>query len=318
MKISKLQPKKAIAIVGPTATGKTKLAIRLALAFKGEIVSADSRQVYRGMDVGSGKDLHEFKVKNSAGKLVKVPYHCIDVVSPKTEYNVAKWLKAARKAIADIQKRGKMPIVVGGTGLYVQALVEGYSLAFVAPDAQLRMQLEKKNIKELKLILRKLDPGVNDLPENKRYLVRYIETLQNSGKTLHELMVREGSDIDWLVIGIDKPREEINRRIDGRLKQRIADDSLVEEVMRLHDQGLSWKRLERFGLEYRFVSRYLRGEYDRPTMLSLLATAIHQFAKRQMTYLRRWEKQGRAIVWVKNYGEAKRTVGKWVIRKWMK
>lgn len=292
----------------------------MALALNGEIVSADSRQVYRGMDIGTGKDLNEYTVetKDKSGKKrrKKIPYHCIDIVSPKTEYNLAKWLKAARAATDDIISRGKLPIIVGGTGLYVQALVEGYSLAAVKPDARLRLQLEKKNIRELMALLETLDPSARSLPENKRYLVRYIEMVRQSGQTLHELLKKEGSDIDWLVIGIQRPRAEINRRIDRRLLRRINDHNMIEEVMRLHDRDkVSWKRLEQFGLEYRFISRYLRGEFDQATMLALLATAIHQFAKRQMTYLRRWEKQGREIVWVRNYGEAKRVANKWLQKK---
>ncbi|OGF28654.1 tRNA (adenosine(37)-N6)-dimethylallyltransferase MiaA [Candidatus Falkowbacteria bacterium RIFOXYC2_FULL_47_12] len=297
---------KLLVIVGPTATGKTKLAVRLAVQFNGEIVSADSRQVYRGMDVGTGKDLREFRINLS------IPYHLIDIVSPKTEFNLAKYLKLAKRAIADIQTRGKLPILVGGTGLYVQALVDGYALSGVGPDKDLRARLEKQTISELQKQLKKLDPDFSDSIDNKRYLIRYIEMLKQTKKPLAQILQKQGSGYDSLVLGLSFPREEINKKINKRLRQRIEREGMMEEVKNLHAQGVSWKRLESFGLEYKFVSQYLQGKLERNDMIAKLAIAIHQFAKRQMTWLRRWERQSQNIYWVQTHSDAKKLVQKWL------
>jgi tRNA dimethylallyltransferase len=293
---------KLLVIVGPTATGKTKLAVKLSAQVNGEIVSADSRQVYRGMDVGTGKDLKEYNT---------IPYHLIDVVSPKTEFNLAKYMKLAKRAIADIQARGKLPILVGGTGLYAQALVEGYALSGVGPDKKLRANLEKKSVAELQSQLKKLDPNFSAEVKNKRYLVRYIELLKQTKKPLAQVLQKQGSGYDVLILGLSLPREELNKRIDKRLWQRIAREGMIAEVENLRAQGVSWKRLESFGLEYKFVSQYLQGKLPKDEMIEKLAIAIHQFAKRQMTWLRRWERE-RKICWVGNYGEAKKLVKEWI------
>jgi len=309
---------KLLVIIGPTATGKTKLAVKLASVFSGEIVSADSRQVYKGMDIGTGKDLHEFKLQvtsnnpeASGQKIVKIPYHLIDVVLPKTEFNLAKYVKLANKAIRDIQDRGKLPILVGGTGLYAQAVVDGYNLSGVKPDIKLREELEKMSIDKLQKLLQKLDNNYNRNLNNKRYLIRYIEIGEQTGLPVKKLLIKQGSSYDSLVLGINFPRETINKRIDKRIIQRIENEKMVEEVERLHKEGVSWKRLENFGLEYKFISQYLQGKLERDEMIEKLKIASHQFAKRQMTWYRRWEKQGREINWIKNYTEANRLVKIW-------
>ncbi|MFA5318280.1 MAG: tRNA (adenosine(37)-N6)-dimethylallyltransferase MiaA [Patescibacteria group bacterium] len=320
---------KLLAIIGSTGTGKTKLAVRLAHAYNGEIVSADSRQVYRGMDVGTGKDLKDFRFQIPARLLAaagrarsdlrfkNIPYHCIDVVSPKTEFNLAKYIKCAHRAIRDVQSRGRLPILVGGTGLYAQAVVDGYDLTDVKPDKKLREKLEKMSIEKLQKLLQKLDRNYDGDLSNKRYLIRYIEMVKQTGEPVKKLLAKQGSKYDCLVLGIKFSREVINKRIDKRLAQRIEQEGMIEEVERLHKEGVSWKRLESFGLEYKFVSRFLRdsrlrGNDDKTEMIEKLKIASHQFAKRQMTWYRRWEKQGREIKWVDNYKKANKLVKDWI------
>jgi len=307
--------KKLLGILGPTATGKTKLAVKLAAKFNGEIISADSRQVYKGMDIGTGKDLKDFRFKISDFRFKKIPYYCIDIVNPKTEFNLAKYLKYAHKAIKDIQARGKLPILVGGTGLYLQAVIEGYNLSGVKPDRALRASLEKKSINELRKLLQKLDKNYDGNLDNKRYLIRYIEMVKQTKLPLKKLLTSSGNKYNCLILGINFSREEINQRIDKRLIERIENQGLIKEVERLHEEGVSWKRLESFGLEYRFVSQYLQGKLTKVEMIEKLAIAIHQFAKRQLTWFRRWEKQGRSIKWIKNYAEARRLAKAWLENK---
>ena len=292
-----------ITILGPTASGKSSLGIKLAREFNGEIVSADSRQVYRSMDIGTGKDLNEFRI---------IPYHLIDIVSPKTDFNLAKYLKLAKRAIADIQRRGKLPILVGGTGLYFQAVVDGYSLSAVKPDKKLRAELEKKSVLELEQMLKKLDPGFQADEKNKRHLIRYIEVVKQTKQPLIQALTKRGGDYSCLVLGVTLPRHKLNEKIDGRLIRRLEREGLIEEVVRLRKSGVTWRRLLSFGLEYAFVSRYLRGELNRNELAEKLAVAIHQFAKRQITWLKRWERQGREIVWINTYDQARRLVKEWL------
>ncbi len=307
--MKKNKSNKLLVILGPTASGKTKLAVKLAAKLSGEIVSADSRQVYKGMDIGTGKDLKDYFIRIPN---IKIPYHLIDIVSPKTEFNLAKYLKLATEAIADIQARGKLPILVGGTGLYLQAVVEGYNLGGLKSDKKLRASLEKKSISQLQKLLHQLDKSYNGDLTNKRHLIRYIEMVKQTKLPLKKLLTTSGSKYDCLILGINLPRAEVNKRIDRRLIDRIEKQGMIEEVERLHQEGVSWQRLENFGLEYKFVSQYLQGKMDKEEMIAKLAVASHQFAKRQMTWFRRWERQGREIKWIKNYQEAKVLVKDWI------
>jgi len=312
---------KVIVILGPTATGKTKLAVKLAAKFNGEIISADSRQVYRGMDIGTGKDLREYRFKIyppasapsasdwragdlrfKKSKIKKIPYHLIDVVNPNQKFNVAKYKKLALKAISDIIARGKLPIIVGGTGLYLSALIDNYDIPKVKPNMKLRKKIEKMDIMEKIKLLKKLDPMALKFMDvkNPRRITRALEVCL-AGYQFSEMRQKKTPPFNFIVVGIKFPREIINQRIDKRVDERLQE-GMVNEVKRLHQNGVSWQRLDDFGLEYRYISRHLRGQYSKEEMVKLLKIAIHQFAKRQMT----WFKRDQRINWVKNYQEAEK------------
>ena len=309
--------KKIIVILGPTASGKTKLAVELAEKFNGEIVSADSRQVYRGMDIGTGKDLkdyrleipnpndqlpNKFKIQNSKLKIIEIPYHLIDVANPKEQFDLAQYQKMAFRAIDDILKRGKLPILAGGSGLYLQAVVENYKLSEAKKDLALRKKLEKLSAAELFNKLKKLAPKMavklnQSDKNNKRRLIRYLEIVGQD----HNFKSRAGKrKYNALIIGVNFSRDILKQRIFKRLLERLKEQNMIGEVERLHEQGLSWKRLEEFGLEYKFIALYLQGKLQYEEMVEKLNLAIYQFAKRQMTWFKRWEKQGANINWVKD------------------
>lgn len=290
--------KKVVAIVGTTASGKTKLGVAMARKFNGEIISADSRQVYKGMDVGTGKDLVEYK-KKEKNKIVKIPYHLIDIAEPKDKFDLAQWYKMAQAALEDITARGKLPIVVGGTGLYVQALVDGYNLSEIKPDEELRKKLEKRSKEELLKKLEKINLSFvkklnNSEKNNKRRLIRYIEIFTQGGNSTKV----KNDKYEFEIIGVTFSKEELKKRIYKRLVDRLEREGMIEEIKFLHKQGLSWERLESFGLEYRFISQYLQKKLDYEEMVNKLFVATCQYAKRQMTWLKRWEKQGAKIDWL--------------------
>ncbi len=290
---------KLIVILGPTATGKTPLGVALAKKFNGEIVSADSRQVYKGMDIGTGKDLAEYG---------KVKYHCVDVVKPNTKFNLAKYKKLALKAIADIHSRGKIPFLVGGTGLYISAIVDNYQIPKVKPDKLIRKKLDNLSLKQKQNMLKKMDKQAfkNIDLKNPRRLDRALEVCL-SGQKFSKIKKKNKSLFDILQLGLTFPREKINQRIDQRVESRLKQ-GMIKEVKKLHEQGVSWKKMEEFGLEYRFISRYLRNIYDKQEMKIKLKTAIHQFAKRQMT----WMKRDKKIHWIKNKAQAEGLIKKFL------
>lgn len=301
---------KIIVILGPTASGKTSFGVWLAKKINGEIISADSRQVYKGMDIGTGKDLDEYKVKSIKSKVKNIEYHLIDVVSPKTEFSLAKWLKLAHKAIRDIIARGKTPIIVGGTGLYLQALVDGYNLSSAKPDKKLRTKLEKKSLKELLEIIKKADykkwKSLNESErKNKRRLIRYIEVAkENKGERAE---VKKG-EYKFLLIGLTYPKEILWQRIYKRLVERFEKEDMIGEVKRLRKNGLSWKRLESFGLEYKYISLYLQKKLTYDEMVEKLFIAIRQFSRRQTSWFKRWEKMGANIHWEKNIKKTEKLI----------
>jgi len=283
---------KIIVILGPTASGKTKLAVDLAVKFNGEIVSADSRQVYRGMDIGTGKDLGEYTV----------PYHLIDVVSPKIRFDLAKYQELAFKAIDDILRRGKLPILAGGSGLYLQAVVDNYKLSDVKNNLALRKSLEKLSAAALFSKLYKLSPKLaaklnNSDKNNQRRLIRYLEILGQDENFKNRKGRRK---YDALLIGVKFSKGILEQRIFKRLLSRLKEQNMIGEIENLHQAGLGWKKLEEFGLEYKFIAQYLQNKLTYEELVKNLSIAIYQFAKRQLTWFKRWEKQGAKINWLKD------------------
>ena len=287
----------AICILGPTASGKSRFAVELARRFDpvAEILSADSRQVYRKMDIGTGKDLSEYG---------NVPYHLIDIADAGEKYNIFRYQRDFAAAYADVKKRGKTAIICGGSGLYIESVTRGYFLHDVKPDIELRNSLEKESLERLKQILRQLKErrGAklhnNTDVDTKKRAIRAIEIEKFAAE--HELNVKENLTLPQKVcyMGIEVDREERNRRIDERLHRRL-DEGMVEEVKALMDSGLSAEDLIYYGLEYMFITLLLIGKMGYGEMVEKLAVAIHQFAKRQMTWFRGMERKGIEIEWIK-------------------
>jgi len=273
-----------ITILGPTATGKTNIAVKLAVDFNGEIISADSRQVYIGMDIGTGKDLDEFRKS-------KISYHLIDITDPNEEYNLFRFSKDFYTAFEQIKSNGKMPILVGGTGLYLSAVLQSYHLAAVANKNI--DELNALNSEELRELLIKLKPKLHNVTDlkSKNRLVQAVLVELARNKSATEL-----PQLNSLTIGTKQSREETKKRITQRLKNRLAE-GMIEEVEALMSKGVSKDKLDFFGLEYRFVSQYIHGKLNYNDMFQKLNSAIHNFAKRQMTWFRKMEREGVEINW---------------------
>jgi len=306
--------KKLIVILGPTASGKSELAIKLAKKFNNEVISADSRQVYKGMDIGTGKVTPDTKNSSnfSTGQAKKkyifthkgIPHYCIDVASPKRKFTVIQYRKLALRAINKILKRGKIPILCGGTGFYIQAVVDGIVIPEVKPDWKLRKKLEKKSTEELFEILKKLNPkrAKKIDKKNPRRLIRAIEIILKTKKPVPTFK-KKTLHYPVLMIGIKKSTEELKKLIKKRLLKRF-ENGMIKEMKKLRKSGLSWKRLEEFGLEYRWIARYLQNKISKKEMIEKLQKDIEHFAKRQMT----WWKSDRRIFWIKNYKETEKLV----------
>lgn len=308
LKILQKKPK-ILVILGPTSSGKTGLGVKLATELNGEIISADSRQVYRGMDIGTGKDLGEYKV---GGR--KIPYHLIDVASPKIRFNLVKYQQLAFKAIESVLKKERLPIIVGGSGLYLQVLVDNYQLSTARPKAAQRAGLEKLSAPELFKRIKKIKPEFavrlnNSDRNNARRLIRYWEIIKSGGL---EKIGKKESPYNWLLLGLTWPDKVLRERIVQRLLVRLQKEGLIAEVKKLNREGVSWRRLKSFGLEYKFISQHLLGELSYEEMVEKLSTAIYRFAKRQKTWFKRWEKQGAKIKWMKNLEQAEREIEKWL------
>ena len=281
-----------IAVLGPTASGKTALAVRLARKIGGEIISADSRQVYRGMDLGTGKDLSEYGCNGDA-----VPFHLIDICDPTEEFSVFAFQQRFIDCFRDISARGKMPFLVGGTGLYLDSVLRGYRMAPVPLNASLRERLTGYDMESLRryfLSIQRDAHNSTDLLERER-LIRAIEIAEFSRD--HPTAALQSIQIEPLVIGICLEREELRRKITLRLQTRLQA-GMIDEVKRLHDRGVNWERLESFGLEYRYISRYLQHKISHEEMFQILNTRIRQFAKRQETWFRGMGKKGVPIHWI--------------------
>ncbi len=275
-----------LVIIGPTASGKTRLGVELARHLNGEIISADSRQVYRGMEIGSGKDLVEYG---------EIPYHLIDIVDPGYEFNVFQFQRRFLEADAAIRERGKLPILVGGTGLYLDSVLSGYQLTAVPENLLLRKELADQPLDLLVDRLRQANPRLHnstDLLDRNR-LLRAIEIAEFEKSAPPEPL----PEFHTLIMGIRWERAQLRERITSRLRQRLGE-GLIEEVERLHDEGISWEQLDFYGLEYRYVARHLQGELTKNDLFQKLNSAIHDFAKRQDNWFRRMERHGIVIHWL--------------------
>ncbi len=288
--------KQMITILGPTASGKTSLAAALAADIGAEIISADSRQVYRRMDIGTGKDLNDYVVDGR-----KIPYHLIDIAEPGTKYNLFQYQHDFMRAYTDITGRGVTPVLCGGTGLYIEAVLKGYRLAPVPENKELRARLEGRSLAELTEMLVELKRKNGSTMHNKtdvdtaKRAIRAIEIETFNGE--HPQEAAEIPPIDNTIIGVDIDREERRRRISQRLRQRL-DEGMVDEIRSLLDSGVAAEDLTYYGLEYKYVTEYVTGQLTFEEMFSRLEIAIHQFAKRQMTWFRGMERRGFTIHWI--------------------
>lgn len=285
---------KILVILGPTASGKSDLAVKIAKKFKGEVVSADSRQVYKGMNLGAGK-ITKTEMDN-------IPHHLLDVADPKKVYSVAVYQKTAHQTISEILRRGNLPIITGGTGFYIQSIVDNISLPEVPPNTKLRKELEKKSIIELFKILQKLDPKRAQMidSQNPHRLIRAIEIAKYLGQVP---TLKKEQKYEALQIGIQTDPATLEKKINLRLKKRLKQ-GMVAEVKKLHTSGVSWKRLESFGLEYTFIARYLQNKISQQEMEEKIIKDSLKYAKRQMT----WFKKDKRIIWVKNPKEADKLI----------
>lgn len=279
---------KLVVVAGPTASGKSALGIALAQAFSGEIVSADSRQIYRGLDIGSAKV--------TPAERALVPHHLLDVADPREVYTVARFQQEAIRAIDDILARGRQPFLVGGSPHYIQAVVDHLDIPPIPPQPELRAQLEARPLEELLVELERLDPASAAAVDhrNPRRVIRALEVCLATGRPFSEQRGVAAPLYNCLQLAIDWPRAELYARIDRRVDERM-EQGMVEEVRRLLSEGISHERLEAFGLEYRFISRLLRGEFaSESEMVQRLKFAIHDFTRRQLTWLRKDQR----ITWI--------------------
>lgn len=289
--IAQKQADEIITVLGPTATGKTRLAVRLAKDLDGEIISADSRQVYRKMDIGTGKDLSDYTINQQT-----IPYHLIDIAEPGTEYNVAQYQQAAYQAIDSIRARHKEVILCGGSGMYIESLLNGFRLSPITRDEKLYAELNAKNDEELIQLLQSFRTLHNhtDTCERRRLIkaveIEYYYQQHPEWKDLTR-------KIPSLIIGLTSDRDFIRKKITQRLQERLQS-GMIEEVEQLIKQGVNTEQLLRYGLEYKYLTRYISGQIDRDTMFEKLEIAIHQFSKRQMTWFRGMERRGFTIHWI--------------------
>ncbi|PKH05759.1 tRNA (adenosine(37)-N6)-dimethylallyltransferase MiaA [Moritella sp. Urea-trap-13] len=284
-----------IVVLGATASGKTRLGVDLAKQLNGEVISGDSRQVYTGLDIGSGKDLAEYG---------DVPYHLIDIIEPGKEYNAFQFQRDFFKAFTDINQRNKLPLLVGGTGLYIDAVVAGYEFVQVDKNITQRVQFAEMALADVQQILLELDSQsyeATDITVRPR-LYRAIEIAQHAALQTSAAVKTVLPEIKPLYFGIKWERSVLRQRITLRLKERL-ENGMIEEVEGLLAQGITHEKLEYLGLEYRFVSQYIEGKISYDEMFDILNIAIHKYAKRQDTWFRRMERQGAKIHWLEGTGD---------------
>jgi tRNA dimethylallyltransferase len=295
-------PFNLITILGPTAVGKTRLSAQLANYFNGEIISADSRQVYKGMDIGTGKDLNDYIIEGN-----KVPYHLIDIIEPSDEFNLFLFNKLFYQAFIKISSLKKIPFFVGGTGLYLHSILKKYNLQEAEFNKTKTEKLDKLTTEELAELLKKINPALHnttDLIIKERIITAIIIT-----ETKNDVICQTKNEINSLVIGVGLEREEIKKRITDRLTTRL-ENGMIEEVKQLLNDGITFERLNLFGLEYKFIGKYLSGELSYDDMFQKLNSSIHNFAKRQMTWLRKMNREGIEIHWINgpDYDAAKQII----------
>jgi tRNA dimethylallyltransferase len=287
---------KMITILGPTASGKTDIAAHLAYELGAEIISADSRQVYRGMDIGTGKDLEDYIVNGTP-----VPYHLIDICDAGAKYNLFQYQEDFLKAYDDITSRGVQPILCGGTGLYIESVLKGYHLSPVPQNPELRASLEGKSLEELTVMLKELKAKAGSNMHNKTDVdscQRAIRAIEIESYNLENpIPVRDFPAIDSIIIGVNIDRDERRRKITNRLRKRL-DDGMVDEIKQLLASGIPAEDLIYYGLEYKYITEYVIGKTSYDDMFRGLEIAIHQFAKRQMTWFRGMVRRGFKIHWI--------------------
>lgn len=285
-----------ITILGPTASGKTELAAHLAYELDAEIISADSRQVYRRMDIGTGKDIDDYTVNGR-----RIPYHLVDICEPGTKYNLFRYQQDFHAAYEDIRKRNKVPVLCGGTGLYIESVLKGYRLSPVPQNPELRMSLEGKSLEELTRILEDLKTKTGSVMHNTTDVdscQRAVRAIEIETYNLHTPLERRVMEpMDSLVIGVSIERELRRKKISDRLTARLKN-GMVDEIKGLLKSGVSAEDLMYYGLEYKFVTLYVIGKLSYDEMYRQLEIAIHQFAKRQMTWFRGMERRGTEIHWI--------------------
>ena len=282
-----------VTILGPTATGKTALAANIAHRLGGEIISAESRQIYRGMDIGTGKDLDEYEIDGEI-----VPFHLIDIADAGSRYNLFEYQRDFTAVLADLRSRGKLPVLCGGSGLYIEAILDRYKMVEVPVNSALRKKLENKDIGQLEKILR-------SYPEHHMHNKTDLDTPQRAIRAIEiaEYYSKHGGrdssvpPLNPVIIGIAIDRDTRRKRITDRLHARLKE-GMIDEVRGLLDSGIKPEDLIYYGLEYRYITLYLTGQMEYPDMVSSLETAIHQFAKRQMTWFRGMERRGFKIHWI--------------------
>jgi len=277
-----------ITILGCTATGKTKLAAKLAEHFNGEIISADSRQVYRGMNIGTGKDLGDYFINNK-----QIPFHLIDIIDPTEEFNLYSFQQLFFQYFNEIINRNKLPFLVGGTGLYLSSVLQNYNLRKVDFETQIKT-LSLLTDNDLRKILKDLNPTLHNTTDlNDR--ARIVKAITVSRAQQNDIGRQK---VNSLTIGVRLSRDEIKKRITARLKKRLDEEGMIEEVKALMDSGISYDKMIFFGLEYKSIAQYLKGEINKNDMFQKLNSAIHSFAKRQMTWFRKMEREGVVINWI--------------------